>query len=125
MLWVALCPWVLGDVLGAFLLDLWLIRNLSKLYGWPITSHGLASVWKTILQNLALLAIGEWSSHLFSAKDLSLLGTTGPLSIVGGVLLQGMWAGYGSNRIGKAAQAYLAASYGSRSSVPPSELIAD
>ncbi len=125
VLWVALCPWVLGDVLGAFLLDLWLIRNLSKLYGWPITSHGLASVWKTILQNLALLAIGEWSSHLFSAKDLSLLGTTGPLSIVGGVLLQGMWAGYGSNRIGKAAQAYLAASYGSRSSVPPSELIAD
>jgi hypothetical protein len=123
VLWVALCPWVWGDVLGAFLLDLLLIRNLSKVYHWPITSHHLAPVWQTIVQNLALLAIGQWSSHLFSATDLSLLGTSGPVSLVGGMLLQGLWAGYGSNRIGKAAQAYLAASYGSRSSIPPSELI--
>jgi GTPase SAR1 family protein len=125
VLWVALCPWVVGDVLGAFLLDLLFIRNLSKVYGWPITSHGLAPLWQTILQNLTLLAIGEWSSHLFSPTDLSLLGTTGPLTLVGGVVIQGLWAGYGSYRIGKATQDYLAASYGSRSSVPPSELIAD
>lgn len=123
VLWVALCPWILGDVLGAFLLDLLLIRNLSKIYQWPITSHALPPLWKTMLQNLTLLGIGEWSSHLFSPADLSLLGTSGPLTLLAGILLQGLWAGYGGSKIGEAAQHYLAASYGARSSVPSSELI--
>ncbi|MFZ9737852.1 MAG: GTP-binding protein [Prochlorotrichaceae cyanobacterium] len=123
VLWVALSPWVLTDVLGAFLVDLLFIRNLSKVYHWPITSHALPPLWKTILQNLLLLAIGEWSSRVFTPADLSLLGVGGPFTLLGGILLQGMWAGYGSSRIGDAAQRYLASSYGARSSPPRSELI--
>ena len=111
MLWVAISPWAVLDVMGALILDLLFLRNLGKLYYLPITAPGMGRdrlnpLWQTIVQNLSLLAVGEWASHWFGLGDLSVLNLSESWGIVGGILIQCLWAGYGSDRISRAAQHY-------------------
>ena len=63
-------------------------------------------VTKLKYQNLSLLAVGEWASHWFGLGDLSVLNLSESWGIVGGILIQCLWAGYGSDRISRAAQHY-------------------
>lgn len=125
MLWVALSPWVMLDVVGALFWDLLFIRNLGKLYQWPLTSQGLALLWKTIVQNLLILALGEWLGRILGPGDWAALGTGGlPLSILGSLAIQSLWAGYGGLRIADAAEEYFKTSYTLPPPLPPaSELI--
>jgi small GTP-binding protein len=107
MVWVALCPWTLADVAGAFLWDLLFLRNVSKLYGWPFTTPGVTPLWSTMTQNLMVLALGEWLGHIINAGDLSVLGTGGlSLGLVGSVALQALWVGYGGLRIADGVDRY-------------------
>lgn len=111
MLWVAISPWAVLDVMGALVLDLLFLRNLGKLYHLPITAPGMSRdrlnpLWQTIMQNLSLLAVGEWASHWFGLGDLSVLNLSESWGILGGILIQCLWAGYGSDRISQAAQRY-------------------
>ncbi|MFZ4665229.1 MAG: GTP-binding protein [Prochlorotrichaceae cyanobacterium] len=116
MLWVAISPWAVLDVMGALILDLLFIRSLGKLYQLPITSPGanrerLNLLWQTIVHNLSLLAVGEWASHWFGLGDLSVLNLSESWGLLGAILIQSLWAGYGSDRIGRAARHYFTQPY--------------
>lgn len=110
---VGLNPVVILDVIGGGVLDLLLIRSLSKLYGLPMTSYQAGKVLKTILFSSGGLILAEvGSSFMLGLGKTTAAVTSGdsPFNITafaGTAVTQGGVAAYGTYTIGKVAQSYL------------------
>ena len=111
---VAANPIPLLDVVGGFGFDLALIRALAKLYGLPITSYGVAELWRRIIASSGGLLLGEIGSNLALGAGKGGAVVMTAFNSPGGFLLysstagmQAAIAGYGSFVIGRVAQVYL------------------
>jgi hypothetical protein len=110
---VGLNPVVILDVVGGAVLDLLLIRSLSKLYGLPMTSYQAGKVLKTILFSSGGLILAEvGSSFMLGLGKTTAAVTSGdsPFNITafaGTAVTQGGVAAYGTYTIGKVTQSYL------------------
>lgn len=112
---VAANPIAILDLFGGVLVDLVLIRSLAKLYNLPITRYELSNLLSGILFSSGSLLLGEVLTSLFFGvgKTTALLvGSSVNVTAIPGYLgagaIQGAIAGYGSYRVGKAAEIYLA-----------------
>jgi len=110
---VALNPVTVLDVLGGIASDLVMIRNLARLYGFPITNYEAGRLWQSILKSSgvlllseagsALLGAGKTTAALFSLAD----SASGIAALAAAVTAQASAAGYGTFTVGKAAKIYL------------------
>lgn len=111
---IAVNPIAVLDLLGGTMTDLVMIRSLARLYGLPMTRYEAgkllkAIVWSSgglLLSELGsglLLGVGKSASALASAFD----SASGFMAYGGAAVAQASLAGYGSYRVGKAAQIYL------------------
>jgi small GTP-binding protein len=111
---VALNPFAILDIIGGMVADLALIRALARLYGLPITSYEAGKLWRTIITSSGGLLVGELASSFIlgigktTAAAGSLFESPGALATYASAAgTQAGMAGYGTYRIGKAAQEYL------------------
>ncbi len=111
---VGVNPIAVLDLLGGAVTDLVMIRNLAKLYGLPMTSFEAGKLLRAILWSSGSLLLGEVGSGLLLGAGKSASAVGAMFDSVGGLVAfgsaavaQGAIAGYGSYRVGKAAQAYL------------------
>jgi uncharacterized protein (DUF697 family) len=90
-----------------------MIRQLARVYGFPITSHQAGQLWKAILKSSGALLLGELGSGLLGAGKttaalVSLVDSaSGVTALAGAMMAQASTAGYGSYTVGKAAKIYL------------------
>lgn len=113
---IALNPLGIVDLGLNVAADLILIRNLSRLYGFPITNHGVSELWRSVLRGSGLLLLGEAGSLIVGGspgldEGLSSLGTSGFIPLLSGLALQAGLAAYSTYTVGKAAQQYLEKGY--------------
>ena len=108
---VAANPLALADLAGGAIADLVMIRSLARLYGLPMTGYDAGQLWKAIVWSSGGLLLGEVGSGVVLGVGKSAAVLTG---VLGGVatysttaIAQATLAGYGSYRVGKAAQIYL------------------
>lgn len=111
---VALNPIAALDLLGGAITDLIMIRSLARLYGLPMTDYEASKLLNTILLSSGGLLLSEVSSGLLLGvgKSASALATafdsfSGLMAYSTAAIAQASLAGYGSYRVGKAAQTYL------------------
>jgi uncharacterized protein (DUF697 family) len=111
---VGVNPIAILDLAGGAVTDLVMIRNLAKLYGLPMTSFEAGKLLQAILWSSGSLLLGEVGSGLLLGAGKSASAVGAMFDSVGGLMAygsaavaQGAIAGYGSYRVGKAAQAYL------------------
>lgn len=107
---IALCPIPLLDLGTGFLIDLLLIRNLAKLYGLPMTSHGAIPAWRKIFFSSILLLMAEVAGQWIAWGQFSQLAEN-PLAIGPFLLaaaIQGGTALYGGQMVYRLSQKYLA-----------------
>ncbi|QIZ71606.1 GTP-binding protein [Oxynema aestuarii] len=111
---VALNPIAVFDLLGGAIADLALIRSLARLYGLPMTGYEAGKLWQQILVSGGGLLLGELASGLFWGFGKSAAAIVGASGDAGGVMgyagaaiAQASMAGYGTYRVGQAAQVYL------------------
>lgn len=110
---VALNPIAGLDVAGGLLSDLVMIRNLARLYGFPLTNYEAGKLWKSILKSSGLLLLSEVGSLLMGAgKTTAALvsladSATSITALAGAMTAQASAAGYGTYAVGKAAKIYL------------------
>ncbi len=110
---VALNPIAGLDLLGGILSDLVMIRNLARLYGFPITNYEAGRLWKAIIKSSGILLLSELGSALLGAgKTTAALfslvdSTAGLTALAGAMTAQASAAGYGTYVVGQAAKAYL------------------
>jgi len=128
---VALNPIAVLDLLGGAIADLALIRSLAHLYDLPMTSYEASKLLKAILLSSGGLLLGELGSSFIlglgksgAAISTAIEGSIGLTTYASTALAQATLAGYGSYRIGLAAQIYLqqGCTWGSQG---PSTLIQD
>ena len=111
---VALNPVAVLDLLGGVASDLVMIRNLSKLYGFPMTSFEASKLWQAIVRSSGtlllselgsglLLGLGKSGAALWSIVD----GSAGLTAYAGAMGAQAAAAGYGTYAVGQAARVYL------------------
>lgn len=111
---VALNPVAVLDLLGGVASDLVMIRNLSKLYGFPMTSFEASKLWQAIVRSSGtlllselgsglLLGLGKSGAALWSIVD----GAAGLTAYAGAMGAQAAAAGYGTYAVGQAARIYL------------------
>lgn len=111
---VALNPVAVLDILGGVTSDLMMIRNLAKLYGFPMTSFEASKLWQAIVRSSGtlllselgsslLLGIGKSGAALWSMVD----GASGLTAYAGAMGAQAAAAGYGTYAVGQAARVYL------------------
>ena len=108
---VAANPLAILDVAGGVMADLVMIRSLARLYGLPMTGYDAGALWNAIVWSSGGLLAAELGSKLLMGIGKTTALTTGA---VGGLaaysstaIAQATLAGYGSYRVGKAAQVYL------------------
>lgn len=110
---VALNPIAGLDLAGGLLSDLVMIRNLARLYGFPLTNYEAGKLWQSILKSSGLLLLSELGSLLMGAgKTTAALvsladSATGITALAGAMTAQASAAGYGTYAVGKAAKTYL------------------
>jgi len=111
---IALNPIAVADILGGFVTDLLMIRALARLYGLPMTRYEASKLLNSILWSAGGLLAGEVGSGLLLGVGKSASAAVSVVNGVGGVMAYGSaaiaqatLAGYGSYRVGKAAQVYL------------------
>ncbi|GAB4383920.1 MAG: DUF697 domain-containing protein [Elainellaceae cyanobacterium] len=111
---IATNPIAVLDLLGGAATDLVMIRSLARLYGLPMTRHEAGKLLKAILFSSGGLLVGEIGSGLLLGFGKSAAAVTSIFDSASGVLAYGTTAvaqaslaGYGSYRVGKAAQVYL------------------
>lgn len=111
---IALNPLAILDMVGGFASDIIMIRALARLYGLPMTRYEAGKLLNTILWSAGGLLASEIGSGLLLGMGKSAAAATTPVSGVGGIMAYGSaaiaqaaLAGYGSYRVGKAAQTYL------------------
>lgn len=111
---VALNPVAVLDLLGGITSDLVMIRNLAKLYGFPMTNFEASKLWQAIVRSSGtlllselgsglLLGIGKSGAALWSMVD----GASGLTAYAGAMGAQAAAAGYGTYAVGQAARVYL------------------
>ncbi|MEM9483608.1 MAG: GTP-binding protein, partial [Cyanobacteria bacterium P01_F01_bin.116] len=111
---IALNPVAVLDILGGVTSDLVMIRNLAKLYGFPMTNFEASKLWQAIVRSSGtlvlselgstlLLGIGKSGAALWSLVD----GTSGLTAYAGAMGAQAAAAGYGTYAVGQAARVYL------------------
>lgn len=111
---VALNPVAVLDLLGGVASDLMMIRNLAKLYGFPMTNFEASRLWQAIVRSSGtlllselgsglLLGIGKSGAALWSLVD----GASGVTAYAGAMGAQAAAAGYGTYAVGQAARIYL------------------
>ncbi|MGK7923340.1 MAG: GTP-binding protein [Trichodesmium sp.] len=99
---VGLNPISIIDVVGTTVIDLALIRSLSRLYNLPMTSYEAGKLWKVIIFSSGGILLGDFGSNLLLG-----LGKVNITSYVGVAITQASIAAYGSYAIGSAAKVYL------------------
>ncbi len=111
---VAANPVAFLDVLGGATADLVMIRTLARLYGLPMTRYEAGKLLKTILWSSGGLLLGELGSGLLLGVGKSAGAIASAFDAPSGfaayttaAAAQATLAGYGSYRVGKAAQVYL------------------
>jgi small GTP-binding protein len=111
---IALNPIALLDVAGGLATDLLLIRALANLYGLPMTRYEAGKLLNSIVWSSGSLVVGELGTSLLFGVGKSAAAIATAFDSVSGVMAYGSaaiaqasLAGYGSYRVGKAAQAYL------------------
>lgn len=111
---IAANPIAVLDLLGGAITDLLMIRALARLYGLPMTQYEASKLFSSIAVSSGGLVLGEFGSGLLlgmgksGAAITSLFSTpSGFMAYSATALAQAGLAGYGSYRVGKAAQAYL------------------
>ena len=111
---VALNPVAVLDLLGGITSDLVMIRNLAKLYGFPMTNFEASKLWQAIVRSSGtlllselgsgeILGIGKSGAALWSLVD----GSAGLTAYAGAMGAQAAAAGYGTYAVGHAARVYL------------------
>jgi hypothetical protein len=111
---IAANPIAVLDVMGGALTDLVMIRSLAKLYGLPMTRYEAGKLLKSILWSTGSLVVGEVGSSVLLGvgKSAAAIATafesgSGFAAYSSAAIAQASLAGYGSYRVGKAAQIYL------------------
>nr|WP_199314124.1 GTP-binding protein [Leptolyngbya sp. FACHB-671] len=111
---IAINPIAFLDVLGGAATDLVMIRSLARLYGLPMTRYEAGKLWNTIVWSSGGLLLGELGSGLLlgvgksgAAVASGFDSISGFAAYTGAAIAQATLAGYGSYRVGKAAQVYL------------------
>lgn len=111
---IAANPIAVLDLLGGAAVDLLMIRSLARLYGLPMTRFEAGKLLKAILLSSGGLLLGEVGSGFLLGVGKSAGAITSLFDSASGVMAYGASAaaqatlsGYGSYRVGKAAQAYL------------------
>lgn len=111
---VAANPIAVVDLAGGAVADLVLIRSLAKLYGLPMTGHEANKLWNAIVWSSLSLLLGEVGSGVLLGVGKSAAAFASVFESVTGLaaystaaIAQATLAGYGTYRVGKAAQAYL------------------
>jgi len=111
---IAVNPIAVADILGGFVTDLMMIRSLARLYGLPMTRYEASKLLNSILWSAGGLLAGEVGSGLLlgvgkSASAVASVfdGVSGAMAYGSAAIAQATLAGYGSYRVGKAAQVYL------------------
>ncbi|NEP38311.1 MAG: DUF697 domain-containing protein [Okeania sp. SIO2G4] len=99
---VAINPVAIIDVMGTTVIDLALIRSLSRLYNLPMTSYEAGKLWKIIIFSEGGMLLGELGSSLLLG-----LGKVGVTSYAGVAITQASIAAYGIYAIGRATKVYL------------------
>jgi len=108
---VALSPFVLLDAIAAVVVDWFLVRSLSKLYGLPLVRASLQSFWKAGLVSLGAMLLGEVGGSFLGGNDGRSLqaGSDGFSGYLGAALVQAAAAAFGSLAIAKTTRASLEA----------------
>lgn len=111
---IALNPVAVLDVLGGVTSDLIMIRNLAKLYGFPMTNFEASKLWQAIVRSSGTLVLSELGSSLLlgigksGAALWSLVdGASGLTAYAGAMGAQAAAAGYGTYAVGQTARVYL------------------
>ncbi|MEM9447637.1 MAG: DUF697 domain-containing protein [Cyanobacteria bacterium P01_E01_bin.6] len=111
---IAANPIAVLDLAGGAVTDLVMIRSLAKLYGLPMTGYEASKLWNAIVWSSASLLVGEVGSGLILGAGKSAAAFASVFESVTGLaaystaaIAQATLAGYGSYRVGKAAQLYL------------------
>ncbi|NEP16293.1 MAG: DUF697 domain-containing protein [Leptolyngbya sp. SIO4C1] len=111
---VALNPVAILDILGGIASDLVMIRNLAKLYGFPMTGYEAGRLWRSIVRSSGTLILSELGSGLLlgfgksGAAIWSMFDSfSGVSAYAGAMAAQAGAAGYGTYAVGQAARVYL------------------
>ncbi len=111
---VALNPVAVLDLLGGVASDLVMIRNLAKLYGFPMTNFEASKLWQAIVRSSGTLLLSELGSGLILGLGKSgaalwsmVDGAAGLTAYAGAMGTQAAAAGYGTYAVGQAARVYL------------------
>jgi len=111
---IALNPIPIIDLLGGSVADLLLIRSLARLYGLPMTSYEAGNLLKQILFSSGGLLLSELLSGVFLglSKTGAAIGGgmgdgAGITAYAGAAIAQATMAGFGTYKVGQAAQVYL------------------
>lgn len=111
---VAANPIAVLDVMGGGITDLVMIRSLAKLYGLPMTRYEAGKLLKAILWSSGSLIVAEVGSSVLLGVGKSMAAIASAFESGSGfaayssaAIAQASLAGYGSYRVGKAAQIYL------------------
>jgi small GTP-binding protein len=111
---IAANPIVVLDLVGGAATDLVMIRSLARLYGLPMTGYEANRLWNAIVWSSGSLLLGEIGTGLILGFGKSAAAFASVFDSVGGfaaysttAIAQASLAGYGSYRVGKAAQMYL------------------
>lgn len=99
---VAINPISIIDVVGTTVIDLSLIRSLSRLYNLPMTSYEAGKLWKIIIFSAGGILLGDLGSSLLLG-----LGKVDIVSYAGVAITQASIAAYGTYAIGSATKVYL------------------
>jgi len=107
-------PIAVLDLMGGAVTDLLMIRSLARLYGLPMTSYEAGKLLKAILFSSGGLLLGEVGSGMLLGMGKSGAAVATAFDSVNGIITYGTTAvaqatlaGFGSYRVGKAAQVYL------------------
>ena len=101
------------DWIGGTLSDVWMIRELSNLYGFSLTRYEAGKLLTTIAASSLGLLMGEICSNivLSAGKAISAIASVNEAPGLGAyasvAAVQAGVAGYGSYAVGRAAQVYL------------------
>ncbi len=99
---IAINPISIIDVVGTTVIDLALIRSLSRLYNLPMTSYEAGKLWKIIIFSAGGILLGDLGSSLLLG-----LGKIDITSYAGVAITQASIAAYGTYAIGRATKVYL------------------
>lgn len=111
---VAANPIAVLDLMGGAITDLVMIRSLARLYGLPMTGYEASKLWNAIVWSSLSLLLGELGSGILLGFGKSAAAfasvfesATGLAAYSTAAITQATLAGYGTYRVGKAAQIYL------------------